>query len=598
MRRFNALDWFRLGAGALVASSAVLGALTLESALDTQARADLALTRLEVFDVAFQTATAITAERLPLETAFGRESHANIAPMADIRGSRMRTDMAVERFERRIAGTPDVGTLNFSFLRAKLKGDRARADELLARPLVRRPLGERMSVMRAMLSTSEAVEPMVADVGRAVIAADENLASQVSVARTLGALYESASRMSAEVVPVLQSGSVIPPEVRMSILKTQERVLALWELGTSQSVPGLRPPWLGSAMNEIQTRYFGSGFPFLSRSVQRFSMRAPAPGWSAETLSQVYRPTIGPIADLRDRFVSEMMRDARHEQAQAFRRTLVAGGLVGLILVIVPILVWAAYREVIGPLLQFRAQILRICEGVIGPRPAYLGSVPAVRNLYQALETLRDHERERQTLDRERADLARRLRVLSETDDLTGVLNRRGLHETLAGFGARPGDYAVALCDIDHFKAVNDGRGHDVGDEVLRAFGEILKRRGDEDVVIARHGGEEFAIVLRGGARETMLGLVEAVRAELEDTGVAVRSGPPVRVTASFGVCFGDGPIDDWRPLFRQADAALYAAKHAGRNRVRATDLLIGALGSPAPDAAPVSADTVQTARA
>jgi diguanylate cyclase (GGDEF)-like protein len=116
------------------------------------------------------------------------------------------------------------------------------------------------------------------------------------------------------------------------------------------------------------------------------------------------------------------------------------------------------------------------------------------------------------------------------------------------------------LADIDHFKRINDTLGHDDGDEVLRIFARTLGAAVGPDMLVARIGGEEFALLAdaeRAPDPETLL-------ARLRTTGYP--SG--LTVTASLGLC--TGPIadeSDWRRLYREADEALFAAKHAGRDR-------------------------------
>ncbi|WP_432545863.1 GGDEF domain-containing protein [Kineococcus sp. SYSU DK004] len=166
-----------------------------------------------------------------------------------------------------------------------------------------------------------------------------------------------------------------------------------------------------------------------------------------------------------------------------------------------------------------------------------------------------------------RAALVERLRREATTDALTGLCNRRtldGVLDVWAGRAERDGaSFAVVLLDLDHFKRLNDTHGHLVGDEVLRAAAQALRRQCGPDDLAARYGGEEFAVVLadpdaRGGA--ALLG--ERLRAAVE------AADSPVPVTASTGVAVHPDDADDVRGLLLAADQALYAAKAGGRNRV------------------------------
>jgi diguanylate cyclase (GGDEF)-like protein len=157
-----------------------------------------------------------------------------------------------------------------------------------------------------------------------------------------------------------------------------------------------------------------------------------------------------------------------------------------------------------------------------------------------------------------------RLAGLTKLDPLTGLLNRRGYEAVLAMLGQGP--ISAVVADIDHFKSVNDRHGHDAGDAVLRRVAEVLAasvRRGDS---VARAGGEEFVLLLSGASGELAQKIAERARERLSETQVDVGSAL-VRVTASFGVAEAHAgePIEQ---VVHRADAAMYEAKRAGRNRV------------------------------
>lgn len=160
------------------------------------------------------------------------------------------------------------------------------------------------------------------------------------------------------------------------------------------------------------------------------------------------------------------------------------------------------------------------------------------------------------------------------TDPLTRLFNRgfgeQRLREVLALAGRQGGPTSVALADVDHFKAVNDTYGHAAGDLALRAVGQALKGACRVSDVLARFGGEEFLVVLPGTGGASAGTVAEGLRAAVE--GIRFEfAGRRVPLTASFGVATarGDEPADD---LVRRADAALYRAKAAGRNRIRGDD--------------------------
>ncbi|QYJ06251.1 GGDEF domain-containing protein [Qipengyuania flava] len=148
-------------------------------------------------------------------------------------------------------------------------------------------------------------------------------------------------------------------------------------------------------------------------------------------------------------------------------------------------------------------------------------------------------------------------------DPLTGLANRRALMERFTALAERGEHVRLMVVDIDRFKAINDRFGHDMGDEVLRAFAQILSIHARGDICAARLGGEEFALLASCEALDPAL----ALQLLGEIRGAYMPHG--AQITASIGVA--DAFIhetEDWTALYGKADRALYRAKNDGRNRV------------------------------
>ncbi|WP_109117128.1 bacteriohemerythrin [Azospirillum sp. TSO22-1] len=166
-------------------------------------------------------------------------------------------------------------------------------------------------------------------------------------------------------------------------------------------------------------------------------------------------------------------------------------------------------------------------------------------------------------------ELITSLREVSTTDYLTGLYNRRHFYdvgETLFASMQR-GTIALtaAIIDIDHFKRINDTLGHDAGDHVLTAVARNLRAITREAEIIARIGGEEFAVLAINLAPDAVHGFFERLRAAISGIEVSI-DGKVVPVTASIGVCTGAaGSLD---AMMSKADEMLYLAKRSGRNRV------------------------------
>ena len=163
-----------------------------------------------------------------------------------------------------------------------------------------------------------------------------------------------------------------------------------------------------------------------------------------------------------------------------------------------------------------------------------------------------------------------RAREMADIDGLTGVFNRRHLEKRLPAELERLARYehemAILMIDIDHFKRINDEFGHLLGDEVLRQASKLMQQKLRKADVVCRFGGEEFAVMLPETSSENALGVAEKLRREIADFNFP---GIPRSVTISIGVAEFPHHGKSRDDLIRAADAALYAAKQAGRNRVR-----------------------------
>lgn len=161
------------------------------------------------------------------------------------------------------------------------------------------------------------------------------------------------------------------------------------------------------------------------------------------------------------------------------------------------------------------------------------------------------------------------LRLAADTDVLTGLPNRRpflaALDDAVARAGGQPA--TVAMLDLDHFKQVNDRFGHAAGDAALVMLAELFRRELRGEDMIARLGGEEFAVLLRGAELTVAEATCERLRIAIAAQPILSEGGPMFRVTASFGLA-EVVPGSRGETIMQAADRALYAAKDAGRNQL------------------------------
>lgn len=200
-----------------------------------------------------------------------------------------------------------------------------------------------------------------------------------------------------------------------------------------------------------------------------------------------------------------------------------------------------------------------------------------MRAMLEQQFTLRSLSRYAQRQEAQVSELNRELNRVARRDALTGVGNRYALDEAIAtlleqGDRVRPARFALVLLDIDRFKDYNDEHGHLAGDAALGHLGAVLRAATRSQDMAFRYGGEEFLLLLPDIDLTRALAVAERVRVAVASPGI--RSVPPFTISAGVALC---DPADGRNPapLLRRADAALYIAKRAGRNRIAADELSV-----------------------
>jgi diguanylate cyclase (GGDEF)-like protein len=255
--------------------------------------------------------------------------------------------------------------------------------------------------------------------------------------------------------------------------------------------------------------------------------------------------------------------------ARADRRTLLVDGLDPAADAWLAGLLPRARNLVVLPL---------VADAVVGVLVAETGGRSGNRGERRLVATTTERFAGHAALTMRNAYLLHRMSQLAVTDGLTELANRRSFDRALDRELQRAvrtdGRLSVVLLDIDHFKQLNDTYGHVTGDEVLRQVAHALRACGREYDTVARYGGEEFAAVLPGCSTSLALEVAERLRRAVEEAAT------DVPVTASAGVATFPYDGIDVNGLLAAADQALYASKHAGRNRVSSAEQARAGLGS------------------
>lgn len=554
MRRSASLET-RLVLGCMVmlglSLALVLGLITILGG--DYARASRNLAALTVYQKVLTAANRLSAERGPMNSVLGEEPAPDTPARRKLAEFRLASDRALA----------EVAAPGLDEVRARLEAARRAAEALSARPRAERSSAEIRSVIVGMFEVIETMRPVVTAAMAELSAHDRSLAGQALIGQMLGDLREYAGRMGSFLATPIAAREPLSAAVHDELVLTRGRILQIWQTAERQLSLQADTPALAEALREANSRYFGAGLDLIAKlTAEGLSGRYSV---TTEEMTEQYVPTLAPLERLRQGFLDDMVTDARATRDSSASWLAAVAAFTALIVLANLILLLAARRHIFQPLLRARDHVVALAEERDLERPARSdGNSSEIRELFGALEILRRKLRER-------LRLTERLKIQAETDGLTGLLNRRTFDRIGQGdpeFADLPQAVGLILMDIDHFKTINDRHGHAAGDMALRAVASLVADEVRETDLVLRYGGEEIALILPGAPLDALARIAETLRSVLEAQVIDIGEGRTLGVTASFGIATGHRGMPHWGELVAAADAALYAAKAQGRNRV------------------------------
>lgn len=571
--RIQHLQW--LGGVVAAAACLALGILSLHANFSDHMRYRRAGEQLQRFHASLIAATSVSAERGPANSAMGGREEDRAALTAALAARRALTDRDIAVAEAQIGR--DTRSLALAQIARQLRDDlaagRAAVDAVIARPAAYRGGAPTRQAIEAMFAAADTAARLREGLGHDAVLEASELASDIIINTVAGALREETGRLGSFVVMKLTSDAAIHPRLDAAIATTRARIDMLRSALRNYAAAFLPGSGIEQAVATVEDTYFRGALPYAER-IAALGTTEPRP--DADTFTRLYVPGMRPVEELRDR-VATASRQTIEKLSHQSQLMVLASLLLTTVAVLAIVAIALVFRDgLFRRLMTAHRQVLRIANGDLSDPPQQHSASAEVRAMFEGLEMLRLQQRRRLELEEEQMHLSERLRHLSRTDMLTGLLNRRALQEAadhaFAASDAGGGPMSVILFDIDHFKAINDGHGHGVGDDVLRAIAETLGRSLGPDAAFGRHGGEEFIVLLPGDEARAMAS-AEALRRTLEQ--VVVPAAPDLTVTGSFGVAVRlPGSFLPLEDLVAVADRRLYLAKIAGRNRVCSSDPL------------------------
>ncbi|MGS1007418.1 diguanylate cyclase [Achromobacter anxifer] len=446
---------------------------------------------------------------------------------------------------------------------------RATADRLIARRRAQISAQELNDVVVIMAGIIPALEETALDNSAVVIRHEVQSPGLMTIAMLAAGLREQAG---------LLGSAFMPAQVQRRPLNEVETQRIEQQLGRVTQLRALLEVQL-STHGELETRayprvqyeYFGAGLEYIEElrhaAPASFHLMTPTSG-----LQERYVPLMQSIVDFRDEVLSVLEKLLELQRINALTE-LVTTTSVAIVLLLAATWGFTKFRwRLIRPFVVATEIVNSINDDAPAPISA-TGYRKEVHALFDAIQKLKDNAIAKSRTEHERERLIADLAALAETDFLTGLLNRRAFHARAAALCAsldEPGQMLTLIVfDIDHFKRINDSYGHAGGDNVLVAVAQACHQTWRRSDIVARIGGEEFAVLCTVRSLAQASAMAQSMRRRIERLAVPVDGRTIDSITSSFGVvCAHADEIDNVDALLKQADELLYRAKASGRNCV------------------------------
>ncbi|WP_298207664.1 diguanylate cyclase [Acidovorax sp.] len=529
-------------------------------------------------------AEMVSRERGPTNGALGDALPMRQSQAQALKEARARTDQAFDALAQAVAphhplveGGIDLAQ-SMQTAQGALAKARAGVDQVLALPKEQRSAEAIRDAVYGMV----AVVPLLTQVTNALASAVQQaytaVGDDVQGARLAAELREYAGLLGSHFTAALVKGNPFSTAERSAIDETRGRIAQLRALVELRlQIPDKTTGSVVLAWSAVETRYFGVARALLDKVLAqgegdgRYDL-------SAAGFAALYVPEMNPILAVRDALLAQARERASLEHQRALRVLVWALAGSGLLLTVLAGALYVIQHRVLRPLAQTTRALKALANDDLQahlPDPVADDEMAAVIG---AVRSLQSQTRRRQDLERERDRLIEQLKEQSETDYLTGLPNRRAFIEKARGVLAQAMRYdfdvAVLVLDIDWFKQLNDSLGHAAGDKALLVVADVVRTQLREGDMAARFGGEEFVLLLSYCDRAQGMRFAERLRQAIAEAQVLGAADPSIRITVSLGIA--DSGRLGWGldALLSAADAAMYQAKNAGRNRAVAASAM------------------------
>ncbi len=554
---------------------AALLAQTLYGSWRTLQSSQQGLAAIQIAHSAMILAERLSSERGPANAVLGDIDPPDSERQVRLATARSQSDQSLTDLRTTLAQSSTLNSpaVERALERAatQLATARHEVDQVAALPRTARDGPHIMAAVHEMFDVIPVVMDVVTLLAHSAERNYPELGDALVGARLTVELREEAGRLGSLFTAALAERRALTDEETREIDLLRGRIDELRMLVDLRVHAGESEVRILEAERLMQERYFHDGLNFVGEIIEASRTGRPYGVDPAEFGSR-YVADMAAIVELRDAMIGAAV-DAAKIRRQAAERSLGLGVITGGAALLILIQMLRNIRaRIVRPLLETTRALVNMSRGNLQTRLVPPERGDEIGDITRAVESLRQNSLAKQQLEVERQKLIEELKTTSNTDFLTGLLNRRAFiaaGELQAHNAQRYGwSLALILFDLDHFKNINDQFGHQAGDIVLAQVADIARAGFREGDVVARHGGEEFACLAIQCDIETAHTLAERVRVSIDAASIALADGRVVRISASFGVAAMGDKIKTLENLVRTADRALYRAKEEGRNRV------------------------------
>lgn len=381
--------------------------------------------------------------------------------------------------------------------------------------------------------------------------------------QALGGLRNSTGKLGSYFLYYLNTGLPLTEPQLEKISKEWAKIEIQWWLLGAQTDEVKDSAKFRELMLKTRHNFQNKGAS-LVRMLQTQSENREPYSIGVEEFSIRFQNSLSSFNDLLQMYLSDVHRYYSNEKKSALYHLVMTLITLFLVYALALVVVIYIHSGVVKPLMKINLRVKSM--GVDEEELPHQTQICEIKALETTLNKLEEHIDEKRMLSDE-------LKLLAEKDALTGVLNRRGFEMKAQHLLEQEDSEAPAwliLLDIDHFKHINDTWGHPVGDKVLASLGKALQQIALADWIVARVGGEEFAIMFRMADKQDVLRYAWLLQMTCKNLRVAADNGVEIRFTASFGIArtYHCG----LPAMMSEADKALYRSKKAGRDRISGFD--------------------------